>query len=285
MPKVGAMEILWPAVGISVIVVFVFYVLARHWQRTLQHHSWIIRRLIERMRDLEEVGDPEFRRRLSQAAPSPLEQVFIFTLRLDDHFWREALQIIPEDMNFIRSFGTLLGSVKIERWRGRTVATIIEVLPESRLAGWQTRSLDLYSGDPESASAVTLWEVPLERPRGTVEIPPSLELLLRQNSLELCCRRASCPSNTQHFSLSEDSDTVFFRVPLDAALLSEFRVHDPRSSTVEKSANGNSWQGFYSSEDRNLGYEWQLSVRDLEKKAEWEQWKILEPAPLRTATE
>jgi hypothetical protein len=285
MPKAGAMEILWPAVGISVIVVFVFYVLARHWQRTLQHHSWIIRRLTERMRDLEEVGDPEFRRRLSQITPSPLKQVFIFSLRLDDHFWREALRIFPEDMKLIHSFGTFLGSVKIERWRGRTVATIIEVLPESRLAAWQTRSLDLYSGDPESAGAVTLWEVPLARSRGTAEIPPSLELTLQQNSLELCCRRSPCTPNSQCSSQPRDSDTVFFRVPLEAALLSEFRIHDPRSSTVEKSANGNSWQAFYSSEDRNLGYEWQLSIRDLERKAEWEQWKILEPAPLRTGTE
>jgi hypothetical protein len=279
------MEILWPAVGISVIVVFVFYVLARHWQRTLQHHSWIIRRLTERMRDLEEVGDPEFRRRLSQIAPSPLEQVLIFSLRLDDHFWREALRILPEDMKLIRSFGTYLGSVKIERWRGRTVATIIEVLPESKLAGWQTRSLDLYSGDSESAGAVTLWEVPLARIRDSAEIPPLLELTLQQNSLELCCRRSPCTPNNQHSSQPRDSETVFFRVPLDAALLSEFRIHDPRSSTVEKSANGNSWQAFYSSEDRNLGYEWQLSIRDLERKAEWEQWKILEPTPLRTGTE
>src|ERR1700732_953595 len=161
------MEILWPALGISVIVVFVFFVLARHWQRTLRHHSWTIRRLIERMHDLEEVGDPEFRRRLSQIAPSPLEQVFVFSLRLDDHFWRETLGASPEDMKFIRSFGTFLGSVKIERWRGHSVATIIEVLPESRLAGWQTRSLDLYTAAAEGARAVTLWEVPLVRPRGT----------------------------------------------------------------------------------------------------------------------
>jgi len=250
----------------------------------LRHHSWTIRRLIERMRDLEEVGDPEFRRRLSQIAPSPLEQVFIFSLRLDDHFWRETLHASPDDLNFVRSFGTFLGSVKIERWRGRTVATIMEVLPESRLAGWQTRSLDLYSADAEGAGAVTLWEVPLARPRGAMEIPPSLELLLRQNSLELY-RRSSYATESQRGAQPGDGETVFFRVPLDAALLSEFRSHDPVSSAIETPANGNSWQAFYSCEDQNLGYEWQLSLRDLEKKAEWEQWKILEAAPLRTGTE
>jgi hypothetical protein len=278
------MEILWPALGISIIVVFVLFVLAQHWQRTLRHHSWTIRRLIERMRDLEEVGDPEFRRRLSQIAPSPLEQVFIFSLRLDDHFWRETLHASPDDLNFVRSFGTFLGSVKIERWRGRTVATIMEVLPESRLAGWQTRSLDLYSADAEGAGAVTLWEVPLARPRGAMEIPPSLELLLRQNSLELC-RRSSYAADSRHGMQPGDGDTFFFRVPLDAALLSEFRSHDPLSTAIEAPVNGNSWQAFYSCEDQNLGYEWQLSLRDLEKKAEWEQWKILEAAPLRTGTE
>jgi hypothetical protein len=275
------MEILWPALGISVIVVFVFFVLAQHWQRTLRHQSWTIRRLIERMHDLEEVGDPEFRRRLSQIAPSPLEQVFVFFLRLDDHFWRETLGASPDDMEFIRSFGTFLGSVKIERWRGHSVATIMEVLPESRLAGWQTRSLDLYTVEAAGAGAVTLWDVPLARPRGTAEIQPSLELLLRQNSLELC-RRSPCPSDNQPGAQSGEDDTVFLRVPLDAALLSEFRSHDPGPNSVEAPALGNSWQAFYSSQDQQLGYEWQLSLRDLEKKAEWEQWKILEPAPLRT---
>lgn len=279
------MEILWPALGISAIVVFVLFVLAQHWQRTLRHHSWTIRRLIERVRDLEEVGDPEFRRRLSQIAPSPLEQVFVLSLRFDEHFWRETLHASSDDMKFIRSFGTFLGSVRIERWRGRMVATIMEVLPESRLAGWQTRSLDLYSADAEGTGAVTIWEVPLARPRGAAEIPPSLELLLRQNSLELCRRQSSFALETQPGVQFGDGCTVFLRVPLDSALLSEFRSHDPLSSTTEAPANGNSWQAFYSYEDRDLGYEWQLSLRDLEKKAEWEQWKILEPAPVRTGTE
>ena len=161
----------------------------------------------------------------------------------------------------------------------------MEVLPESRLAGWQSRSLDLYSADAEGASAVTLWEVPLARPRGAAEIPPSLELLLRQDWLELCRRQSSFASPTQRGPEPGDGDTVFFRVPLDAALLFEFRSHDPLSSAVDTPANGNSWQSFYSCEDQGLGYEWQLSLRDLGKKAEWEQWKILETAPLRTGME
>jgi len=165
------------------------------------------------------------------------------------------------------------------------VATIMEVLPEGRLAGWQTRSLDLYSAGTEGAGAVTLWEAPLARPRGLAEIPPSLELLLRQNSLELCRRQPCFSAETEPSEQIRNGGTVFLRVPLDVALLSEFRSHDPLSSTSESPANGNFWQTFYSSEDRDLGYEWQLSLRDLEKKAEWEHWKILEPAPVRAGTE
>lgn len=277
------MEIIWPALGISVIVVFVFFVLAQHWQRTLRHHSWTLRQLIKRMRDLEEVGDPEFRRRLSQIAPSPLEQVFIFSLRLDDHFWRETLHASSEDMEFVRSFGTFLGSVKIERWRGRTVATIMEVLPESRLAGWQTRSLDVYSADTESG-AVKLWEVPIAQPQGAAEIPPSLELRLRQNAIELCASRPTARADDGYRFSPVENERLFFRVPLDAALLAEYRCHDPVSIASSPSASGNSWQAFYSCEDQDLGYEWHLSVRDLEKKAEWDHWKILESAPLRTGT-
>jgi hypothetical protein len=152
------------------------------------------------------------------------------------------------------------------------------------LAGWKTRSLDLYTAEADSAGAVTLWEVPLVRPRGTAEIEPSLELLLRQNSLELC-RRSPRPSDNPPGAHPGGGDTVFLRVPLDAALLSEFRSHDPVPHSVDSPAPGNSWQAFYSSEDQQLGYEWQLSLRDLEKKAEWEHWKILEPAPLRTSTD
>jgi hypothetical protein len=44
-------------------------------------------------------------------------------------------------------------------------------------------------------------------------------------------------------------------------------------------ANGDPFLAVYSREDENLGIEWQLSVRDLTKKAEWETWKILEFPP------
>ncbi|MGA8220816.1 MAG: hypothetical protein WB780_04115 [Candidatus Acidiferrales bacterium] len=279
------MEILWPALGISVIVVFVFFVLAQHWHRILRHQSWTIRRLIERMQQLEEVGDPEFRRRLVQFSPSPLEQIFTFSFRLDESFWRETLRASAEDLNFIRAFGSFLGSVKIERWRGRMVATVTEVLPESKAAGWQTRAFDFYAEDAKSGHALTLWEMPLARPRGTAERAPSLGLLLRQDSLELCtCHAATSNGNGRQEDYG-NKEILFFRVPLDAARLAEFRSQDPLDGTNGSVAAGNSWQGFYACQDEKLGFEWQLTLRDLERKAEWEQWKILESAPVRTGTE
>jgi hypothetical protein len=279
------MEILWPALGISAIVGFVFFVLAQHWHRILRHQSWTIRRLIERVQDLEEVGDPEFRRRLVQFAPSPLEQVFMFSFRLDECFWRETLHASSEDMDFIRAFGSFLGSVKIERWRGRTVATVTEVLPESKAAGWQTRSFDFYAEDAKGGKALALWEIPLARPRRSSDRPPSLELLLRQNALELCCLRATDGNGNGRSNEAGNEEITFFRVPLDAAQLAEFRSEDPFAGTNVSAANGNSWQAFYACQNEKLGFEWQLSLRDLEKRAEWEQWKILESAPLRTGTE
>ena len=78
---------------------------------------------------------------------------------------------------------------------------------------------------------------------------------------------------------------MFLRVPLDPARLAEFRIHHPSSGADEISANGKSWQAFYSGGDSLAGYEWQLSLRDLEKKADWEQWKILESEPVRAASD
>jgi len=280
------MEILWPALGISVIVGFVFFVLAQHWHRILRHQSWTLRRLIERVQELEQVGDPEFRRRLGEFAPSPLEQVLTFSFRLDESFWRETLRASSEDMDFIRAFGSFLGSVKLERWRGRTVATVTEVLPESKAAGWRTRTFDFYAEDAKNGNALTLWELPLARARGSADRPTSLELLLRQNSIELCRHNAFATGNGNGRSADPAEEKItFFRVPLDAAQLAEFRSQDPFAGANEAAANGNSWQAFYACQDEKLGFEWQLSLRDLEKKAEWEQWKILETAPLRTGTE
>jgi hypothetical protein len=288
------MEILWPAMGIGVIVVFVFFVLAQHWQRVLRQQSLAIRHLVERVRNLEEMADPELRRRLSEAAPVPLEQVFTLSLRLSDRFWRDALRTTEEDRKFIRELGTFLGSVKLERWRSHTVATIAEILPDRKTTGWQTRSLDFYPDPAKRDDAMTLWELALSRPGLAAERPPSLDLVLRADSLELRGHLAPAqePASVNGRRTADREDVIFFRVPLDPALLAEFRSADPlalEGETDAENGGGNlppdematsesSWQAFYSDCNEALGIEWQLRLRDLSKKAEWDRWRILESA-------
>lgn len=283
------MEILWPALGISVIVVFVFFVLARHWQRTLRHHSWTIRRLIERMHDLEEVGDPEFRRRLSQIAPSPLEQVFVFSLRLDDHFWRETLGASPEDMKFIRSFGTFLGSVKIERWRSHTVLTVTELLPQNKSANWQTRTFDVFPENLSEDGPVTLWQMPLAAAKAGAATGrvPTIELRWQDGALALCAlqdRRAGVDDDV--IALVPD-ERILLSVPLDPELLEPFRQAGVSAQedmpeefiklpSNEAAANGHQFVAFYGSDDVDSGIEWHLCLRDLARRSEWDRWRIVE---------
>jgi hypothetical protein len=294
------MEDLWPALAIVVIVVFVFYVLAQHWQKVLRQQAWTIRRLFQRVQNLEEMANPEFRRRIGEAAPVPLERVFTFSFRLSDRFWHDALRASEGDQKFVRDFGIFVGSVKLECWRSHTVATITEVLPDRTTTGWQTRTLDFYSDPARTSDTLTLWELSLSRPGFSDERPPSLELVLRRNSIELCAHRtqpAGASSDNGHHAASSPDDVVFFRVPLDTAPLAEFRSHDPAGDGNNgngsygtngmngMSANGNSWQAFYSHRDERLGVEWQLRLRDLTKKSEWERWGILDSEVIPFTTE
>ena len=289
------MDILWTAVGIAVIVAFVFYVLAQYWQRLLRQQNWTIRRLFERVQSLEEMADPEWRRRLSDAVPVPLEQVFTLSFRLDDRFWHDAVRSTEDDLKFIREYGSFVGAVKLERWRSHTVATITEVLPDRKATGWQTRALDFYPDPARNGDALSLWELALSRPGLSAERPPSLELQLRANSLELrghLISAAPDPSGNGHAAAADNGDVLFFRVPLDTAGLAEFRSHDPADSAGngngnaaggEAGVNGNSWQAFYSHHNEELGIEWQLRLRDLTRKSEWERWKILESVAMPLA--
>lgn len=282
------MEILWPAMGIAVIVVFVFFVLAQHWQRLLRQQNWNIRRLFERVQSIEEMADPEWRRRLGEALPVPLEQVFTFSFRLDDRFWTDAVHASEDDRKFIREFGSFVGAVKLERWRSHAVATITEVLPDRKATGWQTRSLDYYPDPSKAGDALSLWELALSRPALSIERPPSLELLLLPDAFELRGHfiSASAPNNGRPDALDHD-DVTFFRVPLDTAQLAGFRSHDPadfegngngKSAPLETAFLGSSWQAFYSARSEEAGIEWQLRLRDLTRKSEWERWKVLESA-------
>jgi hypothetical protein len=290
------MELLWPALVLSVVVVFVFFVLAQRWGRILRHHNWTIRRLTDRVHALEEMTDPAWRRKLTEASPVPLERVYHFSFHLQDHFWRDTIQLSDADRQFIQQLGSFVGSVKLERWRSHTVATVTEVLPDRKSTGWQSRTLDFYCGSHGSAETLSLWELALSCPDVSAQKSPSLELLLLPNAIELRGhlldledpKRISCNGRGD---LAGDGEVLFFRVPLDTAELAEFRSHDPAETGGNGRAepgsafNGNSWQAFYSFSDEEAGVGWQLRLRDLTQKSEWEQWKILDspaiPVPTR----
>ena len=288
------MDILWTAMGIAVIVIFVFFVLAQHWQRLLRQQNWTIRKLFERVQSLEEMADPVWRRKLTDASPVPLEQVFNFSFRLDDHFWRNAVSLTEDDRRYIRDYGSFVGAVKLERWRSHTVATVSEVLPDRKATGWQTRTLDFYPDASKAGDSLSLWELALSRPSRSAERPPSLELLLRPNSIELRGRLYAGmqkPGGGADDASEGEEEMVFFRVPLDSAALAEFRSHDPAEEAgngngkgTQPYANGNSWQAYYSFSEEDRGIEWQLRLRDLTRKSEWERWKILESQSVPLAT-
>ena len=279
------MDILWTAVGISVIVAFVFYVLASHWARTLRKHSAAIRKISDRVQLMATLDDPQFRERISESVPPPLEDVFTFSFHFSEHFWPHTLHLSDLDWEFVRTFGCFVASVKLERWRSHTVATITEVLPTRRAATWQTRSLQYYPLAKDQYHSLTLWELPLSRP-GLGGASRVLNLALRGNCLEL---RATGPCfETTERSSGDliDRDEVLFRAPLDSELLREFRTEDP-ANAPNGNGNGNGagqtpnavpWQAFYAWHDERRGLEWHLHLRNLRRKSEWDRWKILESA-------
>jgi hypothetical protein len=287
------MEILWPAIGICLIVVFVLYVLAGHWQRLLQHQSRMIGRLANRIQVLEEIGDPAFRRRLNESSPVPLEQVFTLSFQLGERFWRDTLRLQRAHSDSIQKSGSSVGSVKLERWRSHTAVTITELLPQSETAPWKTRSLDFYPDPSKSDDRIILWELPLETAHASVERSAELRLVLRRDSVELrgCfLSQAGDSSGNGHRMPYTRREDVFFHILLDPNLLADFQTPDPADngalagSNIEEGdeflSNARSWHAFYSNRDENAGIEWQLRLNDLRLKAEWERFKILDSRQL-----
>lgn len=275
------MDILWPALGISVIVGFVFYVLAGHWGRLIRQQAGTIRHLADRVQMIEEVDNPRFRERLGDSAPAPLEQVFTFSFRFSDRFWRDTLRLSESDWDYVRSFGNFVASVKLERWRSHTTVAITEVLPDRKTAAWQTRSVHDYPADISRGEGLALWELQLAPPDGGRR-QPSIELMLRANALELTGSSAVSAEAKSRDCDAADEQVVYFRAPLDLSRLGEYRSHDPaEAANGNGSSNGHSaasWRSFYAWEDETIGIEWQLRVVDLNRKTDWERWRILDSA-------
>lgn len=287
------MDVLWPALGIAVVVVFVFFVLAQHWQHLLRQQSRAIRQLSQRVQNLEDMADPELRRRLGDAAPVPLEQVFTFSMRLGERFWGGTVRASDEDRKFIHEYGSFLASVKLERWRSHTVATVSEILPARKSAGLQTRTLDYYPNSADHSDTLTLWELALARPAAAGLRPPSLELRLRGDVLELRApQRESEPEGAGGEQGGFGGEPVILlHLPLDPTQLEDFRCsdHEPDAEEFARENGGRNgtteaqrlnsasyWHAFFAGSDGDLGIEWELRLRDLSKKVEWERWHIWE---------
>ncbi len=286
------MDILWVALGVCVIVGFVFVILARHWQRLLAHQAWSIRRLTDRLHSLEEVADPNFRRKLDESAPPALEQFYTFGLRLSDRFWRETLDTSEVQRAFIREHGNFLGSVKIERWRSHTVVTVTEVLPQNKSANWETRTFDIFPEAPEGRKFVTLWEMPLAEAKASSATGrvPTIELRWSDEMLQLCAvddLRAAGADDVIAFAPEE---RVILSVPLEAASLEPFRKGQDAAddaiweiepaATNELNSNGHQFTSFYGADDEATGIEWHLCLRDLARRSDWDRWKIVETLPM-----
>jgi hypothetical protein len=281
------MDIVWTALGICVLVGFVFYVLAQYWQRLLRAHSHMLRDLTARVQALEEMEDPDFRQKVGESVPSPLEQVYTFSFRLSERFWTQTLAASPAEIAYIKANGKFLGSVKIERWRSHSVATVYEVLPQSSSAGWQSRSIDVYPGSEES---VTLWELPLAAPEGeqAAESGASLELRFGKDGLALRAQHGRFSDVRGNGSEPHREENVFFQVPLDTARLAVYRKHDADETEGNGQENSrgalrspDSSLSIYEQHDELLGVDWRLAVRDLERKEDWDRWKIWESWEVR----
>jgi hypothetical protein len=277
------MDIVWTALGICILVGFVFYVLALYWQRLLTKHSYAIKDLAARVQALEEMEDPNFRRKIGDSAPSPLEQVITFGFRLGEQFW-EALQAPAEEIAYVKAHGKFLGSVKVERWRSHSVATVYEVLPQNKSAEWASRTIDVYSSTTSGAAEpVTLWELPLAASAEYAPEPaPCLELRLVDNALELRAVHGRFDSAQGNGAAARLDEFVFFHIPLDAAQLGEYRrmeTEDPgdSSSAQTPASPADSWIAYFAHHDERRGVDWQLCIRDLTRKEEWERWKVWEP--------
>lgn len=267
----AGIDLLWLILGGCALVTFAFFLLIRYWQRLLQHHTWTIRQLSRRVQELEGLGDPAFRRRLEETAPVPLESVFTLTFRFSQKFWNDTLGLGEEDERFIRECGSFVGSVKLERWRSHSVASVTEVLPASQGARWQTRTLHFFSSPAADNEGVQLWELILGPADAAAHRADSLELQIVTREHCDCIELRARHSRSRPLDSGSPTEPLF-SIPLDRAMLASRRAPEPVAPGDPECA----WKGFYSFQDEVRGIEWQLWMQDLTRKAEWERWKIVE---------
>lgn len=284
------MDILWAALAICAIVSVAFYALALSWQRMLRGHSRAIRGLFQRLEALEAMDDPLMRRRIGELMPSPLEQVHILSFRLGERFWRDTLGATEQQVRHVHEHGTFVGSVKIEVWRNHIAITLRELLPQSRTAGWQTRTVDIYAVD--ASAPVELWELCLEPATNSAIESPSVELRYENRAIVLAAQ--TLPNKALPGALNRGSmeERIVFRIPLDAEQLAEFRVTETDMETEVKpeaavgsfeagAQRGDAPMALFSHQDERQGVDWQLRIRDLNGRTASEHWTVMESPRIR----
>ncbi len=249
--------------------------------------------LKRRLRALEGVSRSprDFRHRIRDLAPMPLQRVFEFSFWTTDQFWTDTLRATREEIKYANENGTRLHSVRIEEWRSHSVAKIVETplkgpVPHDstrRVYLHPTRSIDIYPTADWHWEGVTLWEQPLgpaeREPMGWF---PRLELRLQAGRLLLSAIDGRFGRSQRPDTREPRDENVFFDVPLEGSRLLEFKCpdqeagpqgSDPRYQTMPELAD-------YAHEDPQRGLGWALQIHDFQK---WqEQLDQPEEAPEAT---
>lgn len=269
------MDILWAAMAICAIVSVVFYVLAISWQRMLRDHAGAIRGLARRLDALETMEDPFLRRRITELIPSPLEQACIFSFQLSDRFWRETAGLSEAHIRHIREHGTFVGSIKIEVWRSHVSVALRELPPRTRSAGWQTRTIDIYSTD--SGTATVLWELDLEPTVHPERKPAAMELRYENNAILLAMSHAAKQGWAEASRGEAAQGEIIFRIPLEAEQLVDFYVAKTGiEAGIETTMKEDASVASFGYQDELQGVGWQLRLHSFNGHVSSERWTTLE---------
>jgi hypothetical protein len=287
------MDILWMAVSAGIFIVFGLLIIAWHWHERFIRGAIALNALRDRLAALEEIADPERLRRLEKNASSPLERVYTISIQFGNRFWKDTLQLPSEAMAFVRMSGTFLGSIKIECWRTHSIATMSEVLPSSKSASWQTRSVDIYAGDSRiERGGVSLWTLAMHAPQLAAPARFSeLELRLERNAVALYAKAAPSSAGFSAEGGESNAEELLTAIPLSPVGLAKYRATDeePELETgFEAVPPGNGSHGEANSrttvfEHRNeeQGIDWRLSLREFVLSDDPRRAKVLEVAGFR----
>jgi hypothetical protein len=234
--------------------------------------------LERRVRALEEMsgGPRDFRHRIRDLAPMPLQRVYEFSFWTTDQFWRDTLKATREEIEYANENGTRLHSVRIEEWRSHSIAKVVETPlkgPVSydstrRIYLHPTRSIDLYPTADWHWEGVTLWEQPLgPAEREHMGWFPRLELRLQGGRLQLSAIEGRFGRSPRLNTREPRDENVFFDVPLEGSKLRAFKSPDREANfqCADPGYQATLELADYAHEDPLRGLGWALRIHDFQK--------------------